>query len=313
MPDDARDPPDDEDSLPDSYDAPSAPEDEPPDSDDDAPDDPNVPVDGDDPEAPPLDPAIVRRFLNTKAASDIARTVVRKIIPTEHVDDVAGEALVVAVTAHPPHLEIVLPAWLMTIAHRRAIKWLAKRKRRAAYEGPMPTQVAREDDYTGEAVETADPTEASYDPEADEEPAELLGEHLQRLIGEHVRDGEVLAMIREHSDDGKSYAEIAAARGLTPAQVANRILRFKKKYGARVKRRRQLMTVLWAIGAGVLAAAVIAFAWYLLHPGPDDIRPDPSRAQPSSSPSASASAPVFLQALPPPPEPTDNQPQKPRP
>jgi DNA-directed RNA polymerase specialized sigma24 family protein len=285
---------------------------DPPDDGDDPPEEPDVPVEGDDPAAPPLDAAIVRRFLNSQRALDIAKVPIRKIVPRGQVDDLAADAIVRALKARPPHLEIVLPAWLMTIAERRALRWLEMRTRRKKYEGPMPTHVAREDDYTGEAVETEDPAETAYDPDADEEPAELLGDHLRRLVGDHVRDAEVLAMVHEHSEEGKTYAEIAAARGLTPAQVANRILRFKAKYGARVKRRRQLLAVLWAVGAGLLAATLIALAWYLLHRRPEDIGPDPSRSVPSAAPSASASAPLFLQALPPGPEPS-TEPEKPRP
>jgi DNA-directed RNA polymerase specialized sigma24 family protein len=285
---------------------------DPPGDDDDPPEEPDVPVEGDDPDAPPLDPAIVRRFLNSQRALDLAKIPIRKLVPKGQVDDLAGDAILRALKARPPHLEAVLPAWLMTIAERTAIRWLEKHNRRKKYEGPMPTHVAREDDYTGEAIETDDPADTSYDPEADPEPTELLGDHLRRLVGEHVRDGEVLDMVHEHSEDGKTYAEIADARGLTPAQVANRILRFKAKYGARVKRRRQLLAVLWAAGAGLLAAALIALAWYLLHRGPDDIGPDPSRSVPSAAPSASASTPLFLQALPPGPEPSA-PPEKPRP
>src|ERR1019366_5610881 len=205
---------------------------------------------------------------------------------------------------------IILPAWLIQIARRRAIRWLEKRKRRSAYEGPMPTHVAREDDYTGEAVETVDPSDTSYDPTSDEEPAELLGTHLHHFIGDHLRRQEVRAIIREHSEEGKTYTDIAAARGLTEAQIANRILRFKKKYATRVTRRRTLFAVFKVLGWLAFGAFVFAVTWWLLHRRSDDIRPDPSRAVPSSSPSSSSSAPVFLQALPPGPDPSE-QPPKP--
>ncbi|HEY5318008.1 MAG TPA: sigma-70 family RNA polymerase sigma factor, partial [Solirubrobacteraceae bacterium] len=270
---------------------------------------------------PPLAPAVVHRYLASTTAHSIAKKVLRKLVPKEQVEDLATDTLVRALKAPPPHTEAVLPGWFAQIARRRAIDWLRKTKRRKKYEGPMPVHVAREDDYTGQAIDTGDAAAISpsfsYDPSADADPAKLLGDELDHFIGDHARDREVREMIREHSDDGKTYAEIAAARGLTPAQVANRILRFKVKYSARVQRRRQILFGLALLKAAGWAAAILlsAFlAWYLLRRGPDDIRPDPSRSVPSATPSASASAPVFLQALPPPPEPSfaPDKPQPPR-
>jgi DNA-directed RNA polymerase specialized sigma24 family protein len=330
MPRHSHDPPDDDDPLRDDDDEPADPADSPPDPSDDAPSDddeddddkpePDIPVEGDDVTAPRIDPAIVRRFLDTKPAFTIARNAVRKIVPPDQVDDIATDALVRALRALPPHTEIVLPRWLAAIAERTAMRWLDKRKRRSKYEGPMPTHVAREDDYTGEAVDTEDAADTSddpdYDPDNDEEPAELLGDHLDRLIGEHARDREVIAIIREASESGKSYAEIAAARGLTPAQVANRILRFKAKYATRVKRRRTSLFFLKVFGWTAAAAVALVVAWYLfLRPRTADIGPDPAIFQPRITPSASASAPLFLQALPPDPSssPRDQPDRKPRP
>jgi RNA polymerase sigma factor (sigma-70 family) len=313
MPRDADDPSDDDDSLPDREETPSDDDDSSPDSDDEPVDEPDVPVQGDDPDAPPLDPAIVRRFLNSKEALDIARSPIRKIVPKGQVDDLAADAIVRALRARPPHLEIVLPAWLMTIAERTAIRWLEKSKRRKKYEGRMPTHVAREDDYTGEAVETDDPTDRAYDPDEDQEPEELLGDILDRFIGDNARDRQIRDVIHEHSEKKKSYAQIAASLGLTEDQLAGRIKRFKAKYTTRVRRRRQLVFFLKAFGVAVFAGVAIALAWYLLHRVRDDIRPDPSPSVPSLTPSASASAPVFLQALPPPPEPTIPGPDKPQP
>jgi DNA-directed RNA polymerase specialized sigma24 family protein len=267
--------------------------------------DDDEPVEGDDPTAPPLGPEVVKRFLGGKDAHRIALAAVRPIVPHDRVDDLAADAMVRALTARPPSLEKVLPAWLDAIARRVAIRWLEKRARRAKYEGAMPQQVAREDDYTGETLDDADDQgdfDPTYDPDADGEPGELLGPYLDRLIGDHGRDRETRAMLREHAEEQKSFAAIATARGLSPAQVANRVLRFKKKYGRAVKRRRTLMLMLRMAGGLVLAGALALLVWWLLH-RTRDILPDPERSEPRSTPSASASAPYFLQALPPGPDP----------
>jgi RNA polymerase sigma factor (sigma-70 family) len=274
---------------------------------DDADDDdstPYEPVEGDDLTAAPLPPAVIHRFLASPKALRIAKKVLRKLVPKEHVEDLASDSLVRALRAPPPHREAALPGWLAMVTRRRAIDWLRKRTRREKYEGRMPVHVEREDDYTGEAIDDGDVADTSYDPTSDETPVEILGEELDRFIGDNARDRDVRDIVREH-DDGKTYAEIAAARGITPAQVHNRILRFKTKYAARVKRERQWafwIKLAWWSGGIAVAAAVGLLLYLFLRPRADDIGPDPSRFEPA--PSASASAPVFPQALPPPPEPS---------
>ncbi|HEY3817106.1 MAG TPA: hypothetical protein VGL81_08045 [Polyangiaceae bacterium] len=309
MPDDSHDPDDDRDEpANDERDEPAAADD---DDDDEIADQPDPPVAGDDPAAPPLDPAVVRRYLGTRKAMSLAKNIVGKIVPRSVVQELAADALVRALTAPPPRKEVVLPGWLAAIAWRTAVRWLEKEARRAPYIGEMPIHVAREDDYTGEAIDEEGVGHPSYDPTRDDEPAGLLGAHLRSLIGDNVRDLQVLAMILEHVEDDRPYPEIAKSRNLTEDQVAGRIKRFKVKYGKPVHRRREWMVILkWlVIGAVGIAAGFLLLRW-LRHPT-DDIRPDPSLLEPRPSPSASASTPVFLQALPPPTEPSANPEKKP--
>ncbi|HEY5244021.1 MAG TPA: hypothetical protein VIJ22_21215, partial [Polyangiaceae bacterium] len=60
-----------------------------------------------------------------------------------------------------------------------------------------------------------------------------------------------------------------------------------------------LLVALWSAGAGILAAVVIALAWWLLHRDPDDIRPDPSPFELRPAPSVSAPPPELLNSEPP--------------
>ena len=297
MADDARDPPDDEDEDAEDADAP-------PSSEDDPPPPPDEPLEGEDPDAPPIDPALVKRFLATKEARAIALHAARKFVPSREVENVAQSAMVRALKATPPRSEIVLPAWFASVCRYEVADFVRKRKRRKKYEGKMPTRVAREDAYTGAPVEDDDPVDPSYDPEADEEPDNLLGSHLDCLVAGHARDAETRSFIREHAEEKRPYKEIAARRGLTEAQIANRIYRFTRKYERDVKKGRRETMLFWIFGGlAVVAAALVA--WWLLRHHAEDIRPDPSRFQPRPSPSASASTPVFLQALPPGPAPSD--------
>lgn len=254
-------PPTDEDASPDDEDAAE--------SDDRAPDDDLGPVDGDDPSAPPLDPAVVKRFLNSKKAWDVAKAAIAKMVPAQEVEDLVVLAIQDASTAAPPHVEAALVSW-------RAADWLRKRKRRRKYEGAMPTKAAREDAYTGEAVEDDDDGGADgYDPETDD-AQELLGDHLDRLVGDNAKDREVLEWFREHAR-GKAYKTIGAERGYTEDQIASRIRRFKTKYEKPVRRRRQQMLLFW-LGGGAAAVVVAAFAiwWFFFRPPHSYSKPLPA-------------------------------------
>jgi RNA polymerase sigma factor (sigma-70 family) len=288
---------------------------DPPRNDEDAPhDDENVPVDekdtgeendgpvdGDDPSLPPLDPAIVRRFLASKQARDVARAAIEPVVPPGEVEALVHDALVRALTADPPHVEAALVSWMYRIATRTAADWLKKRKRRRKYEGDMPAQVAREDDYTGAPIDDGDGEDAgaAYDPEEDREPVKMLGDDLDELVGDDAKERELRDILRERAD-GKSYKKIASERGYTEAQIANRIYRLKQKYGPRIKRRRRNRMLIWIFGGVAAAVAVAILVWWALHRDAGDIRPDPSKAAPPV-PSATATAPdedVFTPAVP---------------
>jgi DNA-directed RNA polymerase specialized sigma24 family protein len=235
-------------------------------------------VAGDDPNAPALDRAVVTRFLGSKAALDVARAAARKVIPSEHVDDLTADAIARALRARPPRREEALVAWLTRIAERTAARWLQKRARRAKYEGPMPVHVAREDDYTGEVVDDGTGAEVGYDAEGDPEPLALLGPQLDRLVAGNAKEEELRAILREHAG-GKSYKQICAERGYTEAQIANRIHRMKIKYGSRIRRER--MIIFWLKGlawAAALAAAAGVLWWLLQRRAPAPPPPSPAPA-----------------------------------
>jgi DNA-directed RNA polymerase specialized sigma24 family protein len=274
----------------------NAPEDDAngPDEEDEGPDNDDEPVEGDDPSAPPLDRAVVERFLRSKEARDVAIAAIRKLVPKQEVEDLANDAVVRAFRATTwPSVEAALVGWLTSIARRRAIRWLEKRKRRQKYEGAMPTKGTREDAYTGAAIEDDDDGDAKgYDPEKDGEPEDLLGDHLDRLVGDNTKDLETLGWIREHAG-GKAYKAIGAERGLTEDQIASRIRRFKLKYEKPIKRRRQRMLLLWLGGgaAAVVAAAVILW-WLFFREAHSYLKPLPAPSANATATSASEGLPV---------------------
>jgi len=275
----------------------------PPDDDDDSdrqsdpPVDDDVKVEGDDPSAPPLAEAVVRRFLSSQRALDIAANAVRKLVPAQEVTDIAADGVLRATRAmkkSPPRVEKVLPGWLAEIARRTAIRWLEKRKRRAKYEGALPTDAAAEDAYTGDAVETdgAEPR-AFFDPGEVGEAEDLVEPYLDRIVEE--RDRPILAIFKAHAADKVPYAELAAGQNMTADALDARMRRFKTKYGPRVRRRRQRMFFFRWAGAVVAIGVAIAVVLYALRhraPGVSAV-PDPeSRPLPSATATASAEAPL---------------------
>ncbi|HEY1697518.1 MAG TPA: sigma factor [Polyangiaceae bacterium] len=303
------DPPsDDEDGSSPDEDPPSS--EESPDSDDDGP------PSGEDPSAPSIDPALVRRFVATSEARSIAERVITALVPEQAVEELVGDAFVAAIKARPPSSEDKLAPWFASIARRKAARWLEKRKRRAKYEGRMPARAAGEDEYTGEPVEAAhDAREDTASVFGDDVPAAgvdlaeasdddddaLLGGTLDRLIGDDADDRVTRDIIREKAETKKTYAQIAKERGTTHNAVHLRVYRFKEKYGARVRRRNRMVFFGKLFAAVAAALAVGAILWAIFQPR-DEIRPDPSMNEPAHSASAEPSG--FLQALPPPPEPT---------
>jgi len=249
-------------------------------------------VEGDDPAAPRLDPAVVRRFLSRQKALDLAAAAIRPVVPAREVEDLATDAVIRALKARPPCAEKALSSWLWVIARRVAARWLEKRARRAEYEGRMPVPKEVTDDYTGHAVETHDaPVRSFFDPDLGDEAEGLLEPYLEAIVAPHDRP--ILDVIRERARGGKTYADLAAERKMSVDQLDRKIRRFKTKYAPRVRRRRTILLLL-KLGAAVVVA-VAAVLYFLLTRRPpisDEALPDPA-ARPLPSASASTEAPLI--------------------
>ena len=214
-------------------------------------------VEGDDPVAKELDPAILRRFLSSQKALDVAAAAIKPIVPAQQVGDLAAEAVIRALNARKPRVEVVIPGWLAVIARRVAARWLEKKERRAKYEGPMPVRKAREDDYTGHKVEQHAPPMGNYfDPDGPEDEEEMLEPFMDKIVAPH--DRAILEVLREQARTKKTYAALAAARGESEDQLWRKIRRFKTKYRPRVRKRRAVM--LWLKKAAVRVAVGIVVA-----------------------------------------------------
>jgi len=250
---------------------------------------------GDDRAALELDPKVVRRFLSKQRALDICMAVVRPLVPAQHVEDLAADAVVRALKARPPRVEAVLPAWLAVIARRVAARWLEKRKRRAKHEGAMPIARAREDDYTGHAVEDhVEPVRGFFDDGAAEEAEDLVEPYLESILAPHDRP--IYDVLCERAAGKKTYADLAAERGMSVDQLYRKIRRFKTKYAPRVRRRRTMMLLLklGGVAVGLAVAAVLLYLFLHRPPSKDDALPDPA-THPLPSATASVEAPLIAE------------------
>ena len=254
-------------------------------------------IEGDDPAAPELDPAILRRFLSSQKALNVAAAAVKRMVPEQQVADIAVDAVIRALRARKPRVEVVIPAWLAEIARRVAARWLEKTKRRAKYEGAMPVRKAREDDYTGHKVEHHPAPMGNYfdadGPEDEEEP--LIDPYMDTIVAPHDRP--ILDLLREQARTKKTYAMLAADRGESGDQLRRKIRRFKVKYMPRVRRRRSLM--LWLKKAavrtavGIVVGGALLLLLYLgLRRRAEDVLPDPA-SLPLPSATASVQAPLI--------------------
>jgi len=255
-------------------------------------------VEGDDPVAPELDPAILRRFLSSQKALNVAAAAIQPVVPEQQVADLAVDAVIRALRARKPRVEAVIPAWLAEIARRVAARYLEKKKRRAKYEGPMPVRKAREDDYTGHKVEQPPVAMGNYfDPDGPEDEAEQapIDPYMDTIVAPHDRP--ILDLLREQARTKKTYAMLAADRGESGDQLRRKIRRFKVKYMPRVRRRRSLM--LWLKKAalrtavGIVVGGALVLLYLLFHRARNtDVLPDPA-SLPLPSATASVQAPLI--------------------
>jgi DNA-directed RNA polymerase specialized sigma24 family protein len=244
-----------------------------------------------------LSPAEVAAFLGQKDANRQLRRVAVVFCapktPWNVVDDVWQDANVAALTSkwRPRSPEARMP-WAKTIVRRAAANYFRREAVHRKWLHP--------DADVAELASPADdgspgpPLDAGVD-------GWLLGDWLEERVCRSVRDAETLEMIRYKAEAEKSWEEVAAEWETTVSAVHNRVHKLKKKYLARYEKHRaerNRMLIGVSIAAAVAVAVAIAVAVYGgRHAKPEAIGPD---VFPSAKPvpSASASAPVFNQALP---------------
>jgi len=235
-----------------------------------------------------------RQAIHAHVAARVARVDVDDLVQTTWAEAAR------AAERSPPAEENAVPAWLKKIAERVVADHLARRARRARYEGPTPDA-----DVDGEyAVEAND---QAVDPR-ESEPVESEGWLFHRWIAEataaHPRDRETLAILLEHIRDGVPYTRIAPERGMSLPALSSRIFEFKTKYAKRYARRRN-RAILWVV-LGAAAVAVIIAWWLTRRPARfGNIEPDVIPAR------SAAPLPSFDQALPPRPKPPPFREDKP--
>ena len=192
-------------------------------------------------------------------------------------DDIVQTANLEALTSKSrPRSMDTAPGWLATITVRAIAHHLRGETARARFIDP-------ESDVDGELTATQD------DPEPD--AGWLVSTWLAQAVAADPRDQETFELLLYKATTGKTNAEVAVDHGMTAPAFANRVLRFKRKYGPRYQRRRR------ALGLAILTGAITLalLAWLFWHPKPEQARP------PRPQPSARDHAPTPPTAPPPPP------------
>lgn len=305
---------------------PSVPRSDARDADDDAPVSGEGPAVGDVVSLHSFSPDDVRAFLALPETRRQVTAIVGARVPSRDVENLVQDSLEEALRAlgrHPPNRRDGLPGWVATIARRVVADFLAKRSRRARYEGSMPEEPWDEEPARGApAVDPPSPVaEPSYDPRVDGDDEGMSDWLVRRWLAEqvenHPRDKETFEILLEHAREGKPYGRIAAERGMTLTALSSRIFEFKGKYQSRYRRWRDRTVWMLLLGAVALVIAVaIALSQWLRTSGSPHRQEAPPAPLPSGpAPSATRPAPVpFSPALPPePPKPTPQGPKPPGP
>jgi DNA-directed RNA polymerase specialized sigma24 family protein len=127
----------------------------------------------------------------------------------------------------------------------------------------------------------------------------LLSPWLRSRVKQDPEDRALLELLAYRAKSKKTYAVVAAERGMTVAAIHNRVYRLRKKYEdewrEHKRKRDTLMLALWKaakITAGVVVAAGIALLLYLvMRPRKDEARPVDDFPPLGPVPTASAAPP----------------------
>jgi DNA-directed RNA polymerase specialized sigma24 family protein len=263
----------------------------------------------DDPDARVPQP-VLEAFLALDSTQDIILGVVMRRLskdpPEFLIDDLVSDANFACLTSKSgARDEAKLGSWVAGVSANAVKDYFRTNMRHAKHFN-------HEEDVDALAVEPLpeplDTTTAEW----------LLERWLDKRVAGNARDRETLDLIRFKARTGKTDEEVCADKQLRLAQFRSRVHYFKKKHlaarqrhVARVEERNRLL-VLWMkrVAAGIVAAVVIGFVFWLLWRPKLHAEPDRFQAPSLPTPSASASAPPpFNQALPPPGEPDKPKPQ----
>jgi len=227
-----------------------------------------------------LSPEALRKYLASPETVKRVTDHVRAKVAPQDVGEVVGDVFQEALVAPPPDDEARLTGWLSTITARVIADRLAKAKRRAKYEAPMPEWSAEGDDDAVQAQGAV--PEPSFDAREDEHGVHgfFILRWIARQTAELPRDRETFEILLEHERDAKQFAVIAKERGLTETALRWRVSEFKATYVPRYRRWRNRTALLLLLGG----MAAVALVWWLL------ARAQPPRAAPDRDPRPPPSA-----------------------
>jgi hypothetical protein len=218
----------------------------------------------------------------------------------------------------PPRIGRMQP-WFDKCCRNVAARDYRKRKRRAKYEGEMPSAPVQRDE-AGEPipVEAADPVadpDPSTHPDDDGPRAEglVFCTWMRHAVADDPSDRQTWEMMEEWADgedEKKTYLTIALSRGITEAAFKKRAQRLKEKYLPRYRRWRNRAILLLVLGVALVGALV----WWIVTRQKPEPTPRPPPLAPIPSASGSPPDTPFEPALPtsprpappaPPPKPGD--------
>lgn len=208
--------------------------------------------------------AEVYAYLEGKASRSLVKRVVRAHVarktPRFVCEDIESDAVTRMLEAkQPPTRPEAMDAWACVVTARAVVDYFRR--------GASDMRWLRRD------VEAAD--QPAEPPEAlDGDDKWLLSTWLAEQVKDDAADKVTFDLILEKGRTGRSYEQIAAERGMTPAALSNRIYRMKLKYLPRRLRheeQRNRMILMWLLAGA--AAVVVVIAYLLLGTAAPEIEP----------------------------------------
>jgi DNA-directed RNA polymerase specialized sigma24 family protein len=197
-------------------------------------------------DGPRISPSDVRTYVLQKETQKAILKRIKRRVHRDQAEDLV-QLVLIAATGEPSRPRAIenLEAWTNGIADKVIARFYDRKTKRATAEREFVMKF-----------------ETTSAPPSGVKEEKLMARWLFLAMKELPHDSETLDIIRDHVVNGRTFAEIAALRGMDVRSVENRVAHFKVKYAHHRKHYIRYVTQLAIFS--VLLVSAIAYALYRL-------------------------------------------------